>query len=379
MFSLILLEGETGFFSSIYNTVLAPFQWLVSGLLVLFHKLFAPVTGFDSGLTWILVVVAITIVVRSAMIPLYVKSLISMRGTTAIQPKLKEIQEKYKGDRDRINRETMKLYDESGVNPYSSCLPMLIQMPIFFGMFGVLNGLARGQSVGRWLTDRPELAEALKNAELFGVRVTDSFGGFPPPQWGLTQGVAIVLIIIMTVAMVGQQWYTMNYNMAPASLEGPMGKSQKMMLWVFPLMFVFSGFTFPIMLLVYWTFSNVWTVGQQLIMIRLYPTPNTPAYADWEDRMIAKGLDPKEIEAERLAKARAKKNPNSLLAKAAQAAGANEAKATEVEEVAPVVSSGQSKPRTEQVTQTVRVDPNTGKKVVVRSQAKNQPRSKRKK
>jgi YidC/Oxa1 family membrane protein insertase len=292
-----------------------------------------------------------------------------MRATASIQEQLSEVRSKYKSDKERQGRETMKLYEENGISPYASCLPLIVQMPVFMGMFWVMSSIARATEIGEvkgyWLQQRPDLTESLQNATMFGAKLASTFRPMSP--FGATQILSIVLIVIMTGVLFVQQWYSMRRNMPPSVLESPMGKQQKWMLYLFPAMYAIGGVSIPIAVLFYWCCSNIWTAVQQYIMVRKYPTPNTPAYVDWEDRMVAKGIDPREVERETLAKAR-EKNKDSLTARAARMQRDAEEQAQADRAVA---ASGSS-------TTVVRTNTN-GQRVVVRQQPARQSRAKRKK
>ena len=108
----------------------------------------------------------------------------------------------------------------------------------------------------------------------------------------------------MTLLLFFQQLHMMRRNMPPSAFEGPMGQQQKMLLYMMPAMYIFAGVSMPVGVLVYWMISNLWTLAQQWIIIRNYPTPGTPAYIEWEERMVAKGKDPVAIERVRADKAR---------------------------------------------------------------------------
>ena len=350
-------------FADFANTLMMPIYWAVSGLLVLFHKLLSPVFGFDSGITWTLAILLLTAVVRILILPLYTKQLNSSRAMQSLQPKMKALQDKYKDDKERLGQETMKLYESEGVSPTASCLPLLVQMPIFLGLFYVLNGVARGTPKGYWLVNNPVLGDSLRQASIFGAELSGRMWPFPESGFGSTQAVALVLLILMMGALFFQQLHMLKRNTPPASLEGTMGQQMKMMLYVMPLTYVFVGPSIPIGVLLYWATSNLWTMVQQWWVIRSYPTPGTPAYIEWEERMKAKGKDPRQIERDRVNKGRKKPVP-----------------ATDVsidepgsEEVAPIVK------RQGAARQVVRKDSTGGKQIVQRAQPKQQNRSQRKK
>src|SRR6478609_7147879 len=147
---------------------MTPLYYAISAVLVAWHWLFESIgMDPDSGLIWVLSIIGLTLTVRAALIPLFVKQIKSSRNMQLIQPKVKELQKKYGHDRERLAQETMKLYKESGTNPFASCLPILIQMPIFLALFRLLDHHAAEGDGIHFLTD--ELAKSFGESELFGV------------------------------------------------------------------------------------------------------------------------------------------------------------------------------------------------------------------
>ncbi len=289
---LVPLAGIGDFFS----TLAQPLYWVVSGIMVGFHKLLAPVFGAGSGVSWSLSIVFLTLVVRIAMIPLFMRQINSTRGMQELQPKLQELQKKYADDRDRLGQETMKLYKDEGVNPMASCLPLLIQMPFFLALYRVIDGASRGVARGSWLAgpENQALLDSLTNATIFGVPLSGKF-------WPLVDGFggAQVLTGIMTIIMVVAQFLTQRAmftkNMSPQAMQGPMFQQQKMMLYLFPAMYIFFGATIPLGVLIYLLTTTLWSMGQQEWIIRNNPTAGTPAYLAWEDRIRAKGINPRKV------------------------------------------------------------------------------------
>src|SRR5690349_2380671 len=127
---------------------MTPLYYAISFVLDLFHQLLSTFLDPASGLSWALSIIGLTLVIRAALIPLFVKQIKSSRNMQLIQPKVKELQKKYGHDRERLAQETMKLYKDSGTNPFASCLPILLQMPIFFALFQILNSASREQPKG---------------------------------------------------------------------------------------------------------------------------------------------------------------------------------------------------------------------------------------
>ncbi len=293
-------------FMNVLNLIMQPIYWAISGVLVGFHSLYSGFLDPNGGATWVLSIVSLTVVVRTLLIPLFVRQINSSRKMQLLGPKMKALQEKYANDRERLGQEQMKMYKEEGVNPFASCMPLLLQMPIFIGLFNVLNGVSNGAAVGYFFERQPELVDSLRHATIFGGA---SLAGLFAPggdlgkaftQWGATQTVAAALIIGMTVTLFITQLQMMRKNMPPEALTGQMAQQQKIMLYTFPLMYLFFGISVPIGVMIYWFASNLWTLGQQWILIHNSPSPNTPAYIDWEERMRAKGKDPEEVLRKRL-------------------------------------------------------------------------------
>ncbi len=361
-FDPFLLLGIFDDLGKIASAIMQPLYWAVSGIIVLAHRLWAPIFGADSGTTWALSIIVLTVVIRTLMMPLYAKQLNSSRAMQSIQPKIQALQAKYGADRERLGQETMKLYKEEGVSPTSSCLPLLIQLPIFWGLYRVLYGAAQGQARGTFFINNPDLVESLRHATLFNAQLSGTFlpinNGF-----GATQILSLIMIIMMTALLFFQQLHMMRRNMPPSAFEGQMGQQQKMMLYLMPAMYIFIGPQIPVGVLVYWIISNLWTFIQQYVIIRNYPTPNTPAYIEWEERMVAKGKDPKEIERARASKGRKAKSSGTVPGSRAVKGNSGDA---------PTVS------RQEVKRDTVRND-DSQKKVVQRQQVQRTSRAARKK
>jgi YidC/Oxa1 family membrane protein insertase len=275
---------------------LNPISWLeyvVSWILVQFHKLTGAIFGETSGIAWALAIVGLVVVIRIALIPLFVKQIKSQRNMQIIQPKIKEIQQKYAGDRERQSQEMMALYKETGTNPLSSCLPILAQAPIFFALFQVLQGIALNIPKGV-LTQ--ELVEQAREATLVGVPIYATFmDASQTPNPTATRVLTAVLIVLMTATTFLTQRQLIVKNTAR---DNPIAQQQKILLYVFPFFFLITGIYFPVGVLIYWLTTNLWSMGQQFYVIRNNPQPGTPAYAAYEDRQARKrarkngGVDP---------------------------------------------------------------------------------------
>ncbi|RLV48088.1 membrane protein insertase YidC [Nocardioides mangrovicus] len=268
------------FFSDIGHFIMTPLYYLVSGVLVGWHSVWGAVFGADSAAAWALSVVGLTVVIRAALIPLFVKQIKSSRNMQLIQPKVKELQKKYGHDREKLAAETMALYKETGTNPFASCLPLIIQMPIFFALFRLVDHAAKQNQGHGFLTDK--LALSFANAPFFGGALKNSFtsdGGSISVKI-----IAAVLVVVMTATTFLTQRQLMSKNMPADAMTGQYAQQQKMLLYVLPLVFAVGGIAFPIGVILYWTTSNIWTMGQQFWVIRNNPAPNTEAFRAKERR-----------------------------------------------------------------------------------------------
>lgn len=281
-----------GFIGDIFGFIATPLYYAISGVLIAWHKLFTAL-GLDptGGASWALSIIGLTLVIRAALIPLFVRQIKASRNMQLIQPKVKELQKKYGHDRERLAQETMKLYKDSGTNPFASCLPILLQMPIFFTLFHLLNEAARKEEGKGFLTDA--LAQDFGESKIFGkVPLAESFWGAGVWREGGGDGGVMVLALILVLAMTATTFFTqrqlMSKNMPADALSGPYAQQQKLLLYVLPVAFGLGGVAFPIGVLLYWTTSNLWTMGQQFYVIRNNPAPGTPAFKAKQDRDRAK-------------------------------------------------------------------------------------------
>jgi YidC/Oxa1 family membrane protein insertase len=248
----------------------------------------------DDGLTWVLSIVGMVLVVRAALIPLFVKQIKSQRNMVLAQPEIAALQKKYKGKTDQESRqkmanEQMEIYKRTGSNPLSSCLPLLLQMPIFTSLFLVLNDAQQGKHIdGGFFND--SLVESFANAKLFGAQLADTFITTKDIE---VQILAAVMIVVMTATQFITQKQIIAKNQNPANVQNTQYmQTQKIMLWLFPIIFAISGITFPLGVMFYWLTSNFWTMGQQFVVIRSMPTEGSKAWHDRQARLAAKGKLP---------------------------------------------------------------------------------------
>jgi len=188
----------------------------------------------------------------------------------------------------------MGLYKRTGTNPFSSCLPILLQSPIFFALFRVLNNLA-GIANGKIHPIGPldaTLAEQAQNSTIFGASLSSTFVHATDVN---TKIVTVVLIVLMSASQFTSQRQLMMKNMPANAMDNPFGKQQKVLLYLMPLFFAFSGINFPIGVLLYWLTTNVWSMGQQFYTIRRMPAPGSLAEKALEARRLKSGKEHKKF------------------------------------------------------------------------------------
>jgi YidC/Oxa1 family membrane protein insertase len=276
----------------------------------------------DSGAVWVTSIVGLVLVVRAALIPLFVKQIKSQRSMYVLQPDLQKIQKKYKGKSDRDSREKMakeqmELYKKHGSSPFASCLPLLAQMPVFFSLFTTLQE-AQNKKPGVGLLTQ-ELSESFAKSKFLGASLSETFLTATSMS---VQIIAAVMIVLMTGSQFITQKQLMAKNQNPDAINSQFAQTQKIMLYAFPVIFLISGISFPLGVLIYWLVSNFWTMGQQYFVIKRMPTPGSIAHNERQARLIKKGKIIEEApvaetetaqppqRVQPVSKARAKKKPN---------------------------------------------------------------------
>lgn len=289
--------------------ILWPLEVAVAWVMVMIHKALVFLgMGTGAGPAWVLSIVGLTIVVRILIMPLFFKQIRASRGMQLMQPEMQALQAKYKGKKDpasqqRMQEEMMALYRKHGTNPFSSCLPILVQMPIFFALFRVLANLGKiadGSGYNGHLSIGPlteGLAEEVQSSSLLGASLSSSF-------MNSTDVSVKIVTLVMIILMSATQFYTMrqltmkNMPESATSSDNPAMRSQKMMMYIMPVIFAFSGVQFQIGVLIYWLTTNLWTMGQQFWTIHRMPAPGSEAEKKMKARQAArrarKGLPPLE-------------------------------------------------------------------------------------
>ena len=267
------------------DSILKPLYIAVSWVIVNIHDLLVPLFGADSGVSWSLAIIGLVIIIRIILIPLFVKQIKSQRALTALQPHMKDIQKKYKDDRQKQSEEMMKLYKEHKTNPLASCFPILAQAPIFFALFTVLNGIGKNPPVKYGVLSQDDVVSAAQ-AEFFGAPISQTFLG---SDITTVKIVTVFLIAFMSLTTFTTQRQLMMKGMPKMdSSNNMMLQQQKIMLYLFPVIFAVSGVNFPIGVLIYWSTTNLWTWGQQYYVIKRNPTPGSPAYEELQHKKARK-------------------------------------------------------------------------------------------
>lgn len=225
--------------------ILQPLEDAAESVLKFFH---------DAGFSWGTSIVALTVVVRAVLIPLTYKQIKGMRALQALQPQIKEIQEKYKNDKQRMQQEMMRFYQENKVNPLASCLPLLLQLPIFIALFQLLKGDSFERDV-----------EASGGAGwLFIGSVVENPAGAE----------MALLMLLFAGSMALSTFVTMRSSPSAG------GSQQYMLIAAFALVGVFFVPAFPAGLSLYWITTNFWTVLQAYAAAKLIPAPAVPTPAE---------------------------------------------------------------------------------------------------
>ncbi|MEO6204561.1 MAG: membrane protein insertase YidC, partial [Mycobacteriales bacterium] len=240
------------------------------------HAVLSTFLSPGSGPAWGLSIVLLTVVVRLLLFPLFVKQIKSQRRMQELAPRVKEMQTRHKGDRETLNTELMKLYKDNNTNPISGCLPLILQLPVFFALFSVIREFKPGAAAKYGLT-ADQLVEGGK-AKVFGAPISAAFNSSADLLAKLDGNATVVKVVAVTmiVLMGATTFWTQKQMMARGGMvtDPQQQQIQKFMLYVLPFSFAIFGFTFPIGVLLYWLTTNIWSMGQQRwVIARMPPLP----------------------------------------------------------------------------------------------------------
>jgi YidC/Oxa1 family membrane protein insertase len=249
--------------------IATPVATVLRGIHAVLSQFLAP----GSGPAWGLSIVLLTVCVRLLLFPLFVKQIKSQRRMQELAPRIKELQAKHKGDRETLNTELMKLYKDNNANPISGCLPLILQLPVFFALFSVMNEFRPGKDARFGLTSE-QLTEGGR-AKVFGAPIASAFNSSADLLDKLDGNATTVKIVAaaMIVLMGASTFWTQRQMMARGGMvtDPQQQQIQKFMLYVLPFSFAIFGFTFPIGVLLYWLTTNLWSMGQQRWVIKRMP------------------------------------------------------------------------------------------------------------
>jgi YidC/Oxa1 family membrane protein insertase len=248
---------------------LDPLYRAVAWVIVQIHTGLSYIFDPNSGWAWGGSIILLTVLMRLLIFPLFVKQIHSTRKMQELNPQAQAIRKKYKNDKQRMNQEVMKLYQEAGANPLSGCLPLLVQMPIFIGLFRVLNGLATAKEGNGSHGISPALVHSAKAADIFGASISTKF----LDAWnaGTVSGIVVCGLAVLISSTTTYFSVKASMNRQPAMDENnPMASAQKMMVYLAPIFGLF-GLGFPLGVLMYWVTSNSWTLAQTHYIHKKYP------------------------------------------------------------------------------------------------------------
>ena len=276
---------------SVIDVIGTPVAQVLKGI----HSGLSTVLDPASGWAWGLSIVLLTVFVRLLLFPLFVKQIKSQRRMQELAPKIKELQRIHKGDRETLNTEMMKLYKDNNANPISGCLPLLLQLPVFFALFSVIREF-KPQSDGRPAAARfgisaEDLAEGGR-ASIFGAPVAAALNSSADfiAQLGANPPTVRAVAVTMLVLMGATTFWTQRQMMARATTTDPTQQTvQKVLLYVLPLSFAVFGYSFPVGVLLYWLTTNVWSMGQQAYVIKRMPPPLLDGAAPMPRTSLVKG------------------------------------------------------------------------------------------
>ncbi|MGY0002662.1 membrane protein insertase YidC [Micromonospora sp. I033] len=229
---------------------------------------------------WILAIIFLVVTVRVILFPVFVKQIKSQRAMQALQPKVKELQEKHKGDRETLQKEMMELYRKEKANPLMGCLPMFLQIPVFLGLFHTLKRLNpdnQGKTLYGWTVDQFNSASS---AKLFTAPISGKFGSTAAEMASLGANLTTVKIVagVLVCIMIVTTYLTSRQMILKTGwAEDPQQRMvQRLMLYGIPVSLLISGAIFPIGVIIYWVTNNLFTLGQQQWVLRKFP-PLVPA------------------------------------------------------------------------------------------------------
>jgi YidC/Oxa1 family membrane protein insertase len=257
---------ELPFLNWLYTAV----AWVINQI----HKGYSTFIPADNGLNWALTIITLTVLMRLLIFPLFLKQMRSSKKMQELAPKVQDLRKRYKNDKQRMNQEVMRLYQDAGANPLGGCLPILAQFPIFISMFTVLQAMANGETK---FGMTQQLVDSARAAHILGAPLPATFftSSADIAEYNADPVVAKIVLVIfvaissLTTFLTVRQSVTRSMAQMP---DNPMAQQQKILMYISPLFAIFS-LNFPLGLILYWVTTNVWTLGQQHWFYSRHPMP----------------------------------------------------------------------------------------------------------
>ncbi|MCO5970201.1 membrane protein insertase YidC [Actinoallomurus soli] len=255
---------------------LSPLFEAVAWVIVQIHAGLSLIFPADSGWAWGLSIFLLTVLMRIIIFPLFVKQIHASRKMQELQPQVQALRKKYKKDKQRLNQEMMKLYQEAGANPLSGCLPLVVQFPIFISLYNVLRAISTAKPGESKYGVSAKLIYSAQHAHIFGAHIPSTFkDAFSSGHVGamIVTGAAVVISSTTTFFTMKS---SVGRSMQSMTADNPMMQSQKYLVYLSPLFGLF-GLTLPLGVLIYWVTTNSWTLAQSHYVYKKYPMPKPGA------------------------------------------------------------------------------------------------------
>jgi YidC/Oxa1 family membrane protein insertase len=249
---------------------LSPLFEAVTWVIIQIHAGLSLIFPADSGWAWGLSIFLLTVLMRIIIFPLFVKQIHASRKMQELNPQVQALRKKYKKDKQRLNQEMMKLYQEAGANPLSGCLPLVVQFPIFISLYNVLRAISTTKPGESKYGMSADLIQSAQHAHIFGASIPTTF----VEAWGDKHIGAMVVAGLAVVISSTTTFFTMKTSvgrsMQSMTADNPMMQSQKFLVYLSPLFGLF-GLTLPLGVLIYWVTTNSWTLAQSHYVYKKYP------------------------------------------------------------------------------------------------------------
>ncbi|GII52201.1 hypothetical protein Pth03_05900 [Planotetraspora thailandica] len=257
---------ELPFLNPLYTAV----AWVITQI----HAGYSLFIPSDNGFNWALTIITLTVLMRLLIFPLFLKQMRSSRKMQELAPKVQELRKKYKSDKQRMNQEVMRVYQEAGANPLGGCLPVVAQFPVFISMFTVLRAIADDKPDFGMTT---QLVDSARAAHILGAPLPATFwtSAGEIAKFGADPVITKIVLAIFVAISSGTTFLTVRQSVTRSMQQmpdNPMAQQQKILMYISPLFAIFS-LNFPLGLILYWVTTNIWTLSQQHWFYSRHPMP----------------------------------------------------------------------------------------------------------